>query len=204
MPQYIRYPADPSAPASATDPGDVTTGTQTFAGDKTFNGNLTTGGYIIAGNGAFANTLGAATANTTLGLSGQKADSAAAVAVSIGSIFNYTTPGAKLLSVQNNTVEKFAIDLSGKTVQGYTDTSGTPGAATANTPTGRSALAAVSGVAGIVITNSCVKTTSVVLAILEDLDTTGVTWKIVPANGSFTFFTGANTTAIMKFSLGCF
>lgn len=83
-------------------------------------------------------------------------------------------------------------------IQPYTDSSGTPGAATINKLAGRSAIAA--GAASAVITNSNVAATDIVLAVLETRDATGVDLVIVPGAGSFTASVAANATGTTKFS----
>lgn len=79
----------------------------------------------------------------------------------------------------------------------YTDTSGTPGSATANTASGRSAIAL--GASAATITSDQCFTTSVVLAQLEDLDATLTRIKVVPGNGSFVVTGDATATAATKF-----
>lgn len=79
----------------------------------------------------------------------------------------------------------------------YTDSSGTPGAATINKASGRSAVAALAS--SVVITSSVCTTTSIVLLSPEDIDTTLVQWKVVPASGSFTVTGNATATADWKF-----
>lgn len=79
----------------------------------------------------------------------------------------------------------------------YTDTSGTPGAATAHTGSGRSAIAL--GATSAVITNNQCVAACVVLGTLEDRDATGVDLCIVPGAGSFTASVAAAATAATKF-----
>jgi hypothetical protein len=77
------------------------------------------------------------------------------------------------------------------------DTSGTPGNATLNTPLGRSALAL--GASAVTITNSLVVAGQLVDVIPEDIDTTALRFKVVPAAGSFTVTWNAIATAALKF-----
>lgn len=80
----------------------------------------------------------------------------------------------------------------------FADLSGTPGAGTANTATGRGAIAL--GAAAVVITNNLVGPNSVVMVVLEDLDTTALyVRRVLPAAGQFTVTTTANATAACKF-----
>jgi len=79
----------------------------------------------------------------------------------------------------------------------FTDTSGTPGAGTAHTVSGRSAIAI--GASSAVITNNKVNANSVVIATLESRDATGVDLVVVPAAGSFTASVAAAATAATKF-----
>jgi hypothetical protein len=81
----------------------------------------------------------------------------------------------------------------------YTDSSGTAGNATNNSPTGRAAFAAAATTC--VITNSLVTATSKVFTQLEGSDTTLLYIKsAVPAAGSFTVTGNAAATAATKFS----
>lgn len=79
----------------------------------------------------------------------------------------------------------------------YSDTSATPGSATANVASGRAAIAA--SASACVITNNKVLANSVVLVQLEDADTTAIRIVCVPAGGSFTVTANAAATADTKF-----
>lgn len=79
----------------------------------------------------------------------------------------------------------------------YTDSSGTPGAATINRPLGRSAIAM--GASSVVVTNSLANATSQVDITPEDLDATLTAWKVTYASGSFTVTGNAVSTAVWKF-----
>lgn len=83
--------------------------------------------------------------------------------------------------------------------QHSTDSTAAPGAATINKLAGKSALAAVTGAAGIDITNSLVAVGDHIHLTPIDIDVTAVTYKAVAGAGKFTVTTGANTTAIWKF-----
>lgn len=75
-----------------------------------------------------------------------------------------------------------------------TDSSGTPGAVTLNKPSGKVAIAA--GASSVVVTNSCVSATSIVLPVLQTTDATLTFIKsCVPSAGSFTVTGNANATA---------
>lgn len=87
----------------------------------------------------------------------------------------------------------------GKVFTGFTDTSGTPGNATANTNCGRSAVAAAAST--IVITNSSATTTSQVDLTLESKDSTCTNLYVTTlATGSFTITCSAAATAATKFN----
>lgn len=79
-----------------------------------------------------------------------------------------------------------------------TDSTGTPGAATINRPTGKSAIAA--GASSVVITNSLVTSASRVLITQHARDATCKELIAVPAAGSFTVSGTANATAALPFS----
>lgn len=81
-----------------------------------------------------------------------------------------------------------------------TDTSGTPGNATANTPAGRSAFAAAAS--AVVITNSLCKASSKVVPVLNQAAADATLTQIVrvsTANGSFTVNGNAVATATTLF-----
>jgi hypothetical protein len=93
---------------------------------------------------------------------------------------------------------KFVVSgASGKVTFDATDGSGTPGNVTINKPSGQVAVAAGSN--QVVVTNSLVTTSSVVLAVLQvsDATATGVR-KVIVASGSFTIALDANATAAAK------
>lgn len=85
-----------------------------------------------------------------------------------------------------------AVDLWG------TDSTGTPGAATINKASGKSAIAA--GASSVVITNSLVTAASRVLITPHARDATCKELIAVPALGSFTVSGTANATAALPFS----
>lgn len=85
----------------------------------------------------------------------------------------------------------------------YTDNSGTPGATTINTPSGRAAIA--TGAASCAVTSSIVTATSKVLVNLEGTDATLTTLlHTIPGSGSFTVTGNANATGNTKFSFVVF
>ena len=78
-----------------------------------------------------------------------------------------------------------------------TDSSGTPGAATINKPSGQVAVAL--GASSVVVTNSLVSTTSIVTAVIQQVDTTCTQLNnVVPAAGSFTINLNAVCAAATK------
>lgn len=81
---------------------------------------------------------------------------------------------------------------------GYTDSSGTPGNVTNNSPSGRAAFAAAG--TSVVVTSSIVTATSKIMAMLISADATLTFIKnIVPAAGSFTVNGNAAATAAATF-----
>lgn len=112
--------------------------------------------------------------------------------------------GGRLLSIRNNTVQKYAFDLNGKPLTTTTDTSGTPGSGTANTNCGRSAVA--SGASTATITNSNVAATSNVWIQLETSAAGIGNIAVAPGSGSFVVTTingtgaATNATANATFS----
>lgn len=80
----------------------------------------------------------------------------------------------------------------------FSDQSASPGSATSNRGTGRSAIAL--GASSVTITNSlCAGANSVVLVIPEDRDATLTDPVVTYADGSFTVTGSANATATWKF-----
>ena len=75
----------------------------------------------------------------------------------------------------------------------YTDSTGTPGNVTNNSPRGRVAVAAAG--TSVVVTNSLVTAASSVFAVITTNDSTAVIKNVVPAAGSFTITLNAAATA---------
>jgi hypothetical protein len=142
----------------------------------------------------------------TLPLKGRIANGASAIGVTIDNLNALSTAGAKILSIANASVEKAYIDKDGKlstpaVLLPATDSSGTPGAATANTASGRAAIAA--GASSVVVTNSLVTAASRIF-----LQKTGSSFdatltaplQVVAAAGSFTVYGNAAATAAVPFN----
>ncbi len=87
--------------------------------------------------------------------------------------------------------------LAGRLSLPATDSSGTPGSVTINSPTGQFAVAA--GASSATVTNSSVSATSVVLCVIQSADATlvGIV-SVVPGAGSFVFTGNAAATAACK------
>jgi hypothetical protein len=79
-----------------------------------------------------------------------------------------------------------------------TDSTGTPGNATINKPSGKSAIAI--GAATVTITNSLCAITSRLMVTFHARDATGLLPVAVPGAGSFTVTTVGNCTAALPFS----
>lgn len=87
--------------------------------------------------------------------------------------------------------------LNGAITADTTDSSGTPGAATINKPSGKVAIAI--GQSSVTVTNSLVTAASTVLAVLQFADATATTiLSVVPGSGSFVINVNANATAATK------
>lgn len=91
---------------------------------------------------------------STLKLKGAATNGATAVGVTSDTGNAFTTAGAKIHTFANAGVEKLAVDKDGVLVVPSSDSSGTPGDATINKPSGRSAMSDAQ--AFITITNSLV------------------------------------------------
>lgn len=170
-------------PADATHPGLVTTGVQTLAGVKTFSSQpVSANGYNVAGASALESSGG-----ITILRSGDNSGNFQFVA-------QFGTEVGRL------NARGFGTNLF--YTMAYTDSSGTPGNATINKGSGRSAIA--SGASACVITNAFCMAASVVMVTAEDLDATLLTFKCVPTDGSFTVTGVANATANWKFRWALF
>lgn len=88
---------------------------------------------------------------------------------------------------------------TGGIVVDFTDSTGSPGAATINKTSGSSAIAV--GASSVVITNSKAATTSRILITNTETDATCLTtpWVVTKASGSFTVTAPANCTAATNF-----
>ncbi len=96
-----------------------------------------------------------------------------------------------------STDEHAYFDAAGRLSLPATDSSGTPGSVTINSPTGQFAVAA--GASSATVTNSSVSATSVVLCVIQSADATlvGIA-SVVPGAGSFVFTGNAAATAATK------
>lgn len=87
--------------------------------------------------------------------------------------------------------------LNGAITADTTDSSGTPGAATINKPSGKVAIAI--GASSVTVTNSLVTAASTVIATLQFIDATLTQiLSVVPGSGSFVITGNANATAATK------
>lgn len=172
---------------------------------------ITAAGTFSSPTIVFTSSLGSgpgaimATANVTAGDSdfrGNVANGASSVALAFGNTTALTTAGAQIAAFYSDlfSTRVFAIDQAGKlTAMPTTDSSGTPGNATANTPTGKAAIAI--GAATIVISNTLVTANSRIFISPRARDTTGLlpTVTAQSAGTSFTVTTSANCTAALPF-----
>ena len=182
----------------------------------TFAGPLTTASTFNAAQingtlGYFTSEVYASyfrqTSASAVEIRGFAVDGATAVGAIVNTGSTYSTAGAKLLSVRNNTTEKASIDKDGGLTLGgqlalssYTDDSATPGNRTVNTVRGKNAVAI--GATTCVITNSFVTANSQIIVTLDETDATGLYIRAVaPTAGSFTLTIGpAAVTADTTFS----
>ncbi len=94
-------------------------------------------------------------------------------------------------------VEKFRLRGDGAFILPAGNSTGTPGNATINLATGRSAIAA--GASTVTITNSLVSATSIVFVVLQTNDATAILKNVVPGAGSFVVNTTAAVTGNTNF-----
>lgn len=162
----------------------------------TFGGSyVTTGSMYTAGTGVF----GQITSNTSVYLQGGVVAGSTNPGIRFGNSAVLTASAGKIAAFYNDT--SFATPLliirkEGGLTFDATDSSAAPGAATVNKPSGQAAVA--NGVSSVVITNSMVSTTSVVVAVLQDNTDALYVRSVVPAAGSFTINLSGNTTAARK------
>lgn len=138
-------------------------------------------------------------ANDVTQLIGSVANSGSNVAVQIGNTATLTvlTYIAGFYADSAVATRLLGVHNSGRLDFSTSDASGTPGAATINKPSGQVAIAAAA--ASVVVTNSLVSTTSIVLPVIQTADATLTFIKsCVPASGSFTITGNANATAATK------
>lgn len=95
---------------------------------------------------------------------------------------------------------QWGIDAKGKPVFSYTDNTGSPGANTANTTSGKCKIAA--GQSSVVVTNSNVNANTIIEPIINQSseDATLVRLRYTCTSGSFTIFGNANATAAVQVS----
>lgn len=105
--------------------------------------------------------------------------------------------GSIIADWENNGTSAFHVTVDGHPFFNALDTSGAPGAATANTGAGQASVAA--SASSVVVTNSTVTTTSIIMPILQQVDATCTSiLNAVPAAGSFTIHLNANCTGNTK------
>lgn len=160
---------------------DVGTVTYTV-NSSAFNAIAVTGGTI---NGT---TVGASTAST-----GAFTTLSASSTVSGTGFTNYLAAPPSIGTTTAGIVRTSELRAT------FTDSSGTPGAVTNNSPRGKAAFAAAAS--SIVVTNSLVAATSSVFVVLESADATLTSiLRVTPAAGSFTVTGNAAATAAATFS----
>ena len=109
----------------------------------------------------------------------------------------FNIAGQKLISIVNENTEKAYFDKDGKLVMDPGDSTASPGNATINKPSGRSAIA--SGSSSVTITNSVVAESSIVLVTMQTEDGSNFIKSVAPANGSFTVTLNASAGVNVNF-----
>lgn len=173
-----------------------TTALATFV-TATMAGSMTAGNFFTGSGGVY----GTQVSNQFLVQRGNVVAASTNPSVKTYNAVAITAAAGRIHSWYNDAAGTTAVlDLrkAGDLAFDKSDSSGTPGAATINKPAGVFAFAAGTGAAGIVITNSVCLATSYVVAHLQTNDATAKSVYAVPAAGSFTAYTNANTTGITK------
>ncbi len=171
-----------------------------------FLSSLTTGFYRLA-----AGIIGFASA----GVYSLEFQSGGVIAGGVAKL-TLTTAAGTLLSYGASNANTITLDAANTTVGGTigniarfqgttgmiayrgTDSTGSPGAATIDRPSGKSSIAL--GASSVVITNALCSATSRVMISMHTRDATGLLPIVVPGAGSFTVSVSANATAAMPFS----
>lgn len=187
--------------ASLTDTGCVSIGAQSFAGAKTFGSQVA----LIAGTGPTNAVVFGAT-GTGLYSGGFFAND---LTVFTGGGSRWGWGNSNFIAGSNNSYDVGSTTLRFQRIWlgtlglniDFTDSSGTPGAATINKSSGTSAFAA--GAGSVVITSSTATTAArfQVQPLRADATCTLTPWVVTKASGSFTVATqgGAVCTAITAF-----
>lgn len=139
--------------------------------------------------------------NASTDLNGNWATGSTTAAVRLANSNAMSTAGSLIASFHPGTTATTAIAAvtkEGRFDQSGTDSTGTPGTATINKPSGKSAIAI--GAASVTITNSLVTTASRIHITPHARDATCKEIIAVPAAGSFTVSGSANATAALPFS----
>jgi hypothetical protein len=135
---------------------------------------------------------------------GRESDDAAAVQHAFKNFTALTTEGGLIARFDSDLsgTQRLAIAHNGRLQFNATDNSGSPGNCTANTPTGKAAIAAAAS--SITVTCSACRAGSIVSITPLDLDATLTSYKVAASNGSFVVTGNAAATAAWKFSFVIF
>lgn len=189
-----------TAAGSLTVVGAIASGSSSTTGTASFSGATSVQISHASGLLWFSNTAGT-TGRIVSAISAANAGATAASAAI--KIYPDSALDAAdwVMSVgtSGNAASLLAVDYSGKTFQPTTDSSGTPGAATINKPSGVSAIA--TGASSVVISNTLVTATGGIFISPRARDATGLIPTVTArtAATSFTVSTTANCTADLIF-----
>lgn len=131
------------------------------------NAYLSIGGQVISMGGASVIAIGSGGSLNTMGYA---TNGSTAIANRIGSFNALTVAGAKIVAFYNDlfSTEKASISKDGKFSCAATNSSGTPGSVTNNSPSGRATIEL--GTNNVTITNATVASGSLVHVQLETAD----------------------------------
>lgn len=205
----VMFSAQAIAPQTG---GGVTSGPETWAGVKTFsNTPVFSTGATFSNGATIASTNGLYDElSTTSGFFVRAAISAGNATATNPAFFirpsNALDPTDGVLLTQTNAGSAvWSVNYAGTIVAPYTDSTGTPGAATIDKPFGKSAIAI--GASSVVITNAQVAATDIVMITPISNDTTCTPHSLrvgTTGAGSFTVNCAANATAATQFSWAVF
>ena len=158
--------------------------------------------YVDIASGILSQTSGINSAVSISPIYNQVASAASNTDLKVNRTETSVGSGTQLLmDLQVGSSSRFSISTAGKIVIPATNTAaGTTGSQTINKPSGK--VNAAAGTTSLVVTNSLITTSSIVMCQLGTNDATCVIKSVVEANGSFTInYTAPTAETVIKFKV---